>query len=212
LTLGPAAVTLYNLGGKLNQIVEIPMLSFAASGMPSLSGHYNHGDKEAMMHTMKKMVGMLSVVILIISIVTIIFADPIISIIGGSKYVDTAAPNLLRIFMAISALSPADRFFALTLDVIHKPKINFYKILVMLAVNLVADYVAVTIFKSVYAIVITNVFPILVAILISYVPLNKYHKFNFWNIYVIGFNELVLLIKSTYQTLTTKKEPVSNHI
>jgi O-antigen/teichoic acid export membrane protein len=212
LALGPVAVTLYNIGGKLNQIVEIPMLSFAASGMPSLSGYYNHGDKEAMMHTMKKMVGMLSVAILLLSIIVIIFAEPIIALIGGSQYVNTPAPNLLRIFIGISFLFPADRFFALTLDVIHKPKINFYKILVMLAVNLIADYIAVSIYKSVYAIVITNVFPVIVAIVIAYVPLNKYQKFSFWNIYILGFKELAMLIKHTYQTLSSKKQTVGNNI
>ncbi len=201
--LGPAGLALYNLGVKLNQIVEIPMLSFAASGFPLLSAFYNNNQPEEMIHTMKKLIGMLSIAIAAIAIVAVIFAEPIIGLVGGAKYIHTEAPNLFRIFISITIFYPADRFLALTLDVIHKPKINFYKILVMLVVNLVADYVAVSIFKTVYAIALTNVFPVLVAIVIAYVPLNKFHKFNFWNIYVVGYKETILFVKETYSSLIT---------
>jgi O-antigen/teichoic acid export membrane protein len=43
--IGPAALAMYNLGGKLIQLIEIPLSSFAASGMPILSSHYNRGGK-----------------------------------------------------------------------------------------------------------------------------------------------------------------------
>jgi O-antigen/teichoic acid export membrane protein len=202
--LGPGALAVYNLGGRLLQIIEIPLLSFAASGMPSLSEHYNNNEKEQMMHVMKKMVGMLSVAIIVIAILSIVFAEPIILLIGGAKYVHTEAPNLFRIFMCMAVMYPADRFFSLTLDVIHMPKINFYKILVMLFVNLVADYVGVLIFKSAYSIAIANIFPILVAIIISYVPLNRYSKFNFWNMYILGYKEVIIFIQQIYRTLLNK--------
>ena len=201
--LGPAGLALYNLGSKLNQIVEIPMLSFAASTFPILSGFYNNKQPDELMYTMKKLIGMLSFVIAIAAVIAVIFAEPIIGIVGGAKYIHTQAPNLFRIFISITIFYPADRFFALTLDVIHMPKVNFYKILVMVVVNLVADYVAVTIFKSVYAIALTNIFPVLVAIVISYFPLNKYFKFSFWNIYVVGYKETVLLVKQAYNSLIT---------
>lgn len=202
--LGPAGLALYNLGSKLNQIVEIPMVSFAASTFPILSGYYNTRQPEELMYTMKKLIGMLSLAVAVAAIIAVIFAEPIIGLVGGAKYIHTEASNLFRIFISITIFYPADRFFALTLDAIHKPKINFYKILVMLAVNLVADYVAVSIFRSVYAIALTTIFPVLVAIIISYYPLNKYHRFNFLNIYVVGYKEIILFIKETYQSLLNK--------
>jgi O-antigen/teichoic acid export membrane protein len=203
--LGPSAIALYNLGSRLVQIVEIPMLSFAASGMPSLSAHYNNDQKDQMIYTMKKMIGILSVFIISAAAFSVIFAEPIIGIIGGQKYIHSVAPNIFRIFMFIAVFAPIDRFFALTLDVIHKPQINFYKILVMLVINLIADYVAVTYFKSVIAVAITNILPILAAIIISYVPLNRYIKFDFWNIYVIGYKEIISYIKGYLFRSTAKK-------
>ncbi len=193
--LGPAALAVYNLGGKLMQLIEIPLLSFAASGMPNLSAYYNNNQKEAMIYVMKKMVGMLSIVIIAIATVSIIFAEPIVILIGGGKYAGTEAANLFRIFMTMAILFPADRFFALTLDVIHLPKINFYKLLIMLVVNFTGDFVGLSISKSVYAVAIADILPIIISILIAYFPLNRYCKFNFWNIYVVGYYEVVILLK-----------------
>lgn len=208
--LGPAALAVFNLGGKLLQIVETPLGSFAASGMPGLAGYYNNNQKEEMIYMMKKMIGMLTIAIVVIAVVSIIFAEPIIRLIGGEKYIHTEAPQLFRIFISTAILYPVDRFFALTLDVIHKPKINFYKILIMLAVNLIADYVGLKIYHSVYVIAIANLVPIIVAIAISYVPLNSYFKFGFWNIYKIGYKEVILFLKQLYYTLFTKKTTVVN--
>jgi O-antigen/teichoic acid export membrane protein len=199
--LGPAALAIYNLSGKLIQLVEMPLLSFASSGMPSLSGYFNNNEKDNMMYVMKKMIGIVSILIFVIALLSIVFAEPIILLIGGEKYLNTEAVNLLRIFMVMTVLYPADRYFGLTLDVIHMPKINFYKILCMLAVNLVADYIGIMLFKSVYAIGIANIFPIVLSILIAYVPLNKYKTFNFWDMYIIGYVEFRGILKKGYSSL-----------
>jgi O-antigen/teichoic acid export membrane protein len=192
--LGPAALAVYNLGGRLLQIIEIPIASFVASGLPGFSGYYNNKQYGDMVYMMKKMIGMLSIAIFVITLTCVIFAEPIIGLIGGAKYYHTEAPNLFRIFMTIAILYPADRFFAVVLDVIHKPKINFYKILVMLTVNLLGDYIGLTLYKSIYIVVVVNVFPVLAAIIISYFPLNKFYKFNFWDIYVVGYKEIMLVL------------------
>jgi O-antigen/teichoic acid export membrane protein len=202
--IGPAALAIFNLGGKLLQIIEIPMVSFAASGMPILSSHYNRRDKAGMIYTLKKLIGMMTVSIVPLVIIVLIFAEPIIQLVGGKAYGNNEAPNLFRLFMVISLLYPADRFFALGLDVIHQPKINFYKILVMLVVNVVAVLIGITIYHSVYSIAIATIFPTLVAIFMTYAPLNKYYKFSFWSIYVLGYRESILFVKQMKQSLFTK--------
>ena len=201
--LGPAALAIYNLAGKLLQIVEIPLLSFAASSMPELSSHYNNNRRLDMVSLMMKLVGMLSILIFIIALVSNIFAEPMIKLLGGEKYLGTEAPNLFRILMTVAILYPAERFFALTLDVIHKPKVNFYKILVMLTVNLAGDYIGVAVFKSIYFIALVNFLPMIVSITIAYYSLNRYIKFGFWNAYVIGYNEIMQFIR----VRVFKKEP-----
>jgi len=202
--LGPAALAVYNLGGRLLQIIEIPIASFVASSLPGFSGYYNNKLYDDMAYMMKKMIGMLSIAIFAVTLLCIIFAEPIIGLIGGAKYYHTEAPNLFRIFMTIAILYPADRFFAVVLDVIHKPKINFYKILVMLTINLLCDYIGLTLYKSIYIVVIVNLFPVLAAIIISYYPLNKFYKFNFWDIYVVGYKEIMLVLARVRTMLSAK--------
>ncbi|WP_443939077.1 oligosaccharide flippase family protein [Pedobacter sp. MW01-1-1] len=197
--LGDAAVAIYNLASRLLQLVEMPLLSFAASGMPSLSTYYNNNQKPEMMLVMKKMVGALSILFCGLAMFCILFAEPIIMILGGENAVHSAAPNLLRILMSIAILYPADRFFALTVDVINLPKINFYKILIMLALNLIGDFMGIIIFKSIYGIAVANILPLIAAIAITYVPLNRYSKFSFMDVYRVGYRELVALIKKFYK-------------
>lgn len=208
--LGAPAVALYNLGSRWMPIVDIPLQSFASSSLPVLSEYYNNNQKAELIHVLKKMTGMLSIGIFIIAVLAIIFANPLILLIGGKQYIGSQAPNLFRIFISVAVLFPADRFSALTLDAIKKPKINFYKILIMLLVNLVADFIGVSLFKSVYAVVMTNIFPVLTGIIISYIALQQYYKFNFWNIYVVGYDETKVFTRNLFKTLFGKETQVKS--
>lgn len=193
--LGPAALAIYNLGQSLMQLVEVPLVSFAATGMPILSAHYNQGNREGVIHTMKKYIGMLTIILIPACIIACLLADFAIGLIGGGKYVHTEAANVFRLFMTFALLYPADRFSALTLDVIHRPQVNFYKVLVMLAANIIFDYLGILVFGNIYGVAITTAIPVLIAVVISYVELRKYQKYSFWNIYSVGFYETKQLFK-----------------
>lgn len=193
--LGPSALAIYNLGARLMEVIEIPLRSFAASGMPMLAAAYNTGDKEGVIKVMKKFTGLLTMCLLPIVILTIIFADIPMTLIGGQKYVGTEAANVLRLFMTFALLFPADRFMALTLDVIHRPKVNFIKVVCMLAINLIGDFVGVYLTGNIYGIAVASFFPSLVAVVVGYFALQSYYKFNFWQIYIEGYHELIGLSK-----------------
>lgn len=196
--LGPAALAIYDTGGKLIQVVEIPLRSFIATAMPTLSSYYNKGLKQEVLVVMKKYIGMITIMLVPFVFLTFIFADYIILILGGEKYVASAAPDILRIFMIISLLNPTDRFLALTLDVIHLPKINFYKVIIMLTVTIITDFIGIYITGNVYGVVVASIFPVLTGILISFYALNKrYESFNFIDIYVLGFQELKILLTNS---------------
>ena len=208
--IGPAALAIYNLGVKLLQIVQIPLLSLVTSGMPLLSIHYNNGEKERFIYALKKFIGMLTLALIPIVLIAVIFANPIIHLLGGSNYIGSEAANLFRIFIIIALLFPADSFFAIGVDVIHQPKINFYKILIMLLANIITVSIAVSIYKSVYSIAFASLVPIIIAIYITYKPLNKYYKFTFLNIYEVGFKELILLYRTQKNKIFNKKQDNEN--
>lgn len=194
--LGPAVLAIYNAGTKLTQIIEIPMRSFVYTAMPTLAEKYNHGKKSELVLIMKRYVGIFTIAIFPVVILIFVFADYAILLLGGGKYVQTEAPNILRICMIITLLYPAERFFALTLDIIHRPKVNFIKVVIVLCVVIITDLLAIYYTKSVYGIAAATFFSMLTSLLIAYFCLNIYYeKFSLWGIYRYGFKEIVKLIK-----------------
>jgi O-antigen/teichoic acid export membrane protein len=190
--LGAEAVATYNIGLKLMEVIEIPLRSFVATALPSLSNAYNRGLKTEMIYILKKYAGLLTIALIPVCIGSVIFADFAVYLINGSM--DMQAANVLRFFMTFSLLFPADRFLAVGLDVIHKPNINFLKILVMLAVNIITDFAGIAIFGNIYGVAIATVFPLMVGIWIGYLALRKYKDFKLLQIPVVGYAELKILL------------------
>ncbi len=199
--LNKQAVAIYNLGQTLMQLVEIPLRSFAATCMPELSEAYNQNDRAAVIKVMKRYTGTISVVLVPLVIAGCLLADLPIYLIGGGKYVGTEAANVFRWFLSFALLYPADRFFALTLDVIHRPKVNFYKVLVMLAANLFFDWLGVHWLGSIYGIAIATLFPVLIGTLIGYYALRKYQWFGLWDVYVAGYQQVKAWLMPKFRTV-----------
>ncbi len=187
--LGPAALAVYNLGQRLMEIIEIPLRSFAATAMPELSAAYNQGDRKQVIYTMKKYTGMITIVLVPAVIIAVLGADLAIGIIGGSAYTDSAAANVLRIFMVFALLYPLDRFLALTLDVIHKPRVNFIKVVIMLVANVAAGFAGILLLGNVYGVALGNLVPIVIAIVIGYKTLSRFYPFTLRSVYITGYAE-----------------------
>lgn len=205
LFLGPAYLAIYNAGTKLMQIVEIPLRSFVFTAMPALSAYFNSDLKTELLQVMKKNIGLITFIFMPLLFLGFVFADYAILILGGTKYVNTEAPNILRIFMLISVLYPAERFFALTLDIIHLPKINFFKVMLMVVVTVATDLLAIKLTGSIYGVAAASILSTLTGLLIGYYALNKYYqKFPFYSIFSNGYKELIYLIKSNFSNFKKK--------
>jgi O-antigen/teichoic acid export membrane protein len=189
--LGPAALSIYNLGQKLMEIVEFPLRSFTVTAMPEMSAAFNQNHRAGMMNIMMKYIGILTLLLLPAVLFSFAFADQVIVLIGGKSYAGTEAANVFRIFMTFALLVPIDRFLAVGLDVIHLPQINFYKVLVMLIVNLVADYLGVMAFGNAYGIAAASLFPTLIAVGVGYYYMKKhYMPYEFSKAYKVGWAEI----------------------
>jgi O-antigen/teichoic acid export membrane protein len=89
--LGPAALAVYNIGLRLMEIVEIPLRSFAATAMPSLSAAFNKPDKEEVVYILKKYTGVLTM-LLIPAAILLLYSQML--------------PFLLLAVISMSALKP----------------------------------------------------------------------------------------------------------
>ena len=200
-TLGAEAVAKYNIGLKLMEVIEIPLRSFVATAFPSLSSAYNRGLKGELIYVMKKYAGLLTIALIPVCVASVIFAGIPVYLINGAWDVEPA--NVLRLFMTFSLLFPTDRFISVGLDAIHKPNINFYKIVVMLIVNIVTDFAGIAIFGNIYGVALATVFPLVVGIWIGYWSLKKYQNFSIWQIPVIGYKEFKILLHEKFNFKTT---------
>lgn len=202
--LGPAALAVFNLGQRLMEIIEIPLRSFAATGMPELSAAYNEGNREKVIMTMKRYTGLITVALLPACLGAVAFADIAIAIIGGSKYVHSEAANIMRLFMIFALIYPLDRFFALTLDVIHQPKINFIKVLLMLAGSVSATFAGIYLTGSIYGVAIAGIVPTMIGVSIGYWGLNRFQPFNIFSVFTTGYAEAVSIVKTYWLKFAVK--------
>jgi len=203
---GTALVAVYNLGLKLMEIIEIPLRSFVATAMPALSAFYTQNRKEELIYTMKKYAGMLTLALIPICLGGVLLADVAVYIVGHKNMVGTEAANILRLFLTFALLFPADRFLAVGLDAIHKPNINFYKIVIMLIVNVAGDFAGIAIFGNIYGLAITTIFPTIIGVVVGYWYLRKYQPFRLRDIYVVGFREARLLVQNTLKTANVRRQ------
>jgi O-antigen/teichoic acid export membrane protein len=197
-------VTMYNLALRLLEMIEIPLRSFVATAMPTLSADYNRGDRKGLIYTMQKYAGAVTYLLVPICVLGILLADVAVFIMKGKKVIGPEAANVLRIFLTFALLFPADRFIALSLDAIHKPNINLVKILIMLAVNVAGDFIGIAIFRNIYGpeastniygVALATIFPTLVGVFVGYWALKKYEPFSLRQIYVVGFAEAKQMIR-----------------
>lgn len=194
IMLGPAALAIYNVSQRLLDIIEVPLRSFIATAMPDMSAAHNLNDKKKVTWIMQKYAGLLTMFLIPISIGSLIFADVIVLIIGGENYAGTEAANIFRIFMLFGIFFPIDRFLGITLDMINQPKLNLIKVIIMLMVNVVGDYIGIIIFNNLYAVAVVSIFTFLAGVLFGYKALGRYLQFTLKDIIVIGFKEFRFLI------------------
>ncbi|MBN8836454.1 MAG: oligosaccharide flippase family protein [Sphingobacteriia bacterium] len=192
---GPAALAMYNIPMRLMEIIEIPLRSFLATGMPSLSQAFNKNNKQEVAFILQKYAGMLTLVLIPVSILAIALADVAIMLIGGGKYTGTYAVSVYRIFMSFACFYPIDRFIGVTLDIIHQPRINFYKVLVMLATNIIFDFSGLYLFGNVNGVALATLFTFISGVLFGYYWLKKYLDFSIRGIFKTGYIELLWVAK-----------------
>lgn len=185
--LGPAAVAIYNLPGRLMEIIEIPLRSTLATAMSSLANAFNKGNKREVAYILQKYSGTLTLAFVPLAIGAILFADIATGLLGGGKYVDSEAANLLRIMMVLAIFYPIDRFIAVSLDIIHQPKANFVKVLLMLLVNVLGDFIGIYLTGNLYGAAFATSLPLIVGIFYGYYCFNKHIPFKLSMIFTSGY-------------------------
>jgi O-antigen/teichoic acid export membrane protein len=192
----PSFVAIYYLPQRLMEVIEIPLRSFIATALPAMSAALQRDEKRQMTYIMKKYAGILTILLIPMSIVTFICADFIIEIIGGHKFVPTEAARVFRIFLCFAVLLPVDRFFGITLDILNKPHLNLIKVVIMLVVNVAGDFAGIYFTHSLYGVALASIVSFIAGVVYGYWVLKKNLQFTMRDILQLGYSETKLLIIS----------------
>jgi O-antigen/teichoic acid export membrane protein len=185
---GSAAVALYAVPLKLTELMEIPLRSFLATAFPKMSKASINNEPEKVKEVFYTYSGAITILFIPMIIVCILFAKFFILILGGEQYTSTVLPIILfQIFAVYSFFLPIDRFTGVALDSINKPKKNFYKVIVMVLLNIIGDLIALYVFESLIAVAIVTIIFTVIGQIIGFSYLAKEIPVNFKEIFKYGF-------------------------
>jgi O-antigen/teichoic acid export membrane protein len=180
--LGAPAVAVYAIPLKFIEFIEIPLRSFTATAFPKLSAAYQVNNAE--FGKVMKMYVSYSILMLIPVVIIIpFFSELILKFFGGKGYSDSLElqKQILYIISFYILALPLDRYSGIALFAFNKPNINFYKILIMLFINVVFDIIAVFVFNSLLMVAIGSVLFTFIGIGIGWYFVNKNGGFTIWD-------------------------------
>lgn len=187
--LGPAPLAVYNLAQRFLELIELPLRSVLAPAIPTLSAAHNQNNPAELVRIFQRHAGVLTWVLAPGLLLVIVAADLPIYLIGGPQYTGTAAANLLRIFLTLAILFPIDRFTGVTLDVINKPHLNLIKVFLMLAVNVLGDFLALHYLGNIYGVALASFPTFLTGFFFGYYLLKKTLPISLIGTFRDGFYE-----------------------
>ncbi len=177
--MGSAAVAIYAIPLKLTEMLQIPLRSFAATAYPRMSKASILNETGKIKYYFYSYSGAMTLLFLPIIILGYVFAGFFILVLGGEQYLQ---PDLMpgestvlifRIFVIYGLMLPLDRMTGVALDAINRPQKNFYKILIMVAANIIGDLIAVFVFKSLAMVAVATLVFTFIGMVVGYIYVDR---------------------------------------
>jgi len=204
--MGTAAVALYSIPMKLTELQQIPLRSFVATAFPKMSKASIQGKIDEVRSVFYAYSGAMTYLFIFISLITFVFADFFVLILGGSQYMGTDpvtgvnTASIVRIFSLYGLLLPLDRMTGVGLDSINRPDWNFLKVLIMVIANVAGDLIAVFIFKSLPMVAVASILFTAIGVWVGYRYLKKKLQLEQKLVFTAGikfYKEMFLKLKNS---------------
>ena len=200
--LGPISVAIYSIPLRLIEIIEMPLKSCVQVAFPAFSKYDNQNKSTYLKEVVERYIGSLSILYIPFMFGLFFFSEHIVHLVGGDKY--TNSVGIFRIFLVYGLFLPFDRLTGISLDAIGKPRINFYKVLVMALVNIVGDLAALYYFKSLELAAWVTVATVLTGMLVGFLMVKKHVGIDLKGILINGQNGLKMFV----QNMVSKKNRI----
>lgn len=198
--MGSAAVALYSIPLKLTELQQIPLRSFVATAFPKMSKASLHNQIDEVKRVFYMYSGALTYLFIAISLVTFVFAEFFVIVISGHQYLKTDSltgfdvVDIVRVFSIYGLLLPIDRMTGVGLDSINKPKINAIKVFIMLLANVIGDFIAIFIFKSLLIVAVASIVFTIIGIWMGMYFLDKELSLTYKQIFSSGITFYKMMI------------------
>ncbi|MEM9991020.1 MAG: flippase [Bacteroidota bacterium] len=141
--LGAVPVAIYEAAMKITNYTEAPTFAAASILFPQSARRMKEG-KEMVRELYEKAVGGILTFIFPVVVLIMLFAELFVLILAGSEYPE--APNLLRLTILYGFFIPFAVQFGTVLDSIGKPKINFWFTMGGALINIISNYIFISLF------------------------------------------------------------------
>jgi len=188
--LGPAAVAAYNVPERLLGLLEIPVRSFIQTAYPRLVRIRQEMESE-FAASVQKETGLLFVLLIPFVVLVWLFAPTLVVMLGGEQYRESAP--VLQFFAVYMALIPFDRLSGIALDAYGRPQWNLVKVIGMLVVNLVGDWVVLRLGGGIREVAAVSVLTFGSGIAFGYFFLKDKLQFSLFGIVADGWKEALRL-------------------
>ena len=196
--MGTEAVAIYAIPLKLMDLIEIPLRGFVMTSFPKLSVFAIRRDLKGFELHFYQWTGLLTLLVIPVGLVILVFPQWFIQILGGSAYLDSQI--LLQIFVIAMVLMPIDKYMGMSFDSINAPKRNAIKVWVMVIINVVGDYLAITYLDSLTAVAAVTVLTISSGVIAGFM-MHPILRFD-------GFKMISIGIKFGWQQIRQLKTPI----
>ncbi len=184
IMLGKPAVAAYAVPFRFIELLEMPLRSVVSTYMPRMAAAIA-GNSENPRKLYVSYTGVLTIVFVPIVIGVVLLAKWVVVLLSGWEYVNSTI--LLQILIIYCIFVPLDRFSGVTLDLLGKPKINFQKVLIMLAVNVVGDLIALHYFADLRMVALASWLTFFSGLIFGNLFLSRFYEFSYLDCFREGW-------------------------
>jgi O-antigen/teichoic acid export membrane protein len=181
-------VALYSVPLKIIEYMQLILTSFSEVAYPAMSKYSNKNELTKTKEIFYKYSGTLTILSAPVIITMLFFAKFVILIMSGQQYASSGETiSILQVFLISALFLPLDRFSGTLLDSMGLPKYNFIKVMSMVCVNVVGDFIAIVVFQSLELVAVITIVTTIVGLIISYKYIFIQMQINFIRIFPYGF-------------------------
>jgi O-antigen/teichoic acid export membrane protein len=178
--LGKVFVSYYSVVARITSLLDFPFMAVADVLFPKNAHAMANEGLPKVKYYFERMVGIITALIVPVSLFIFIIPGPLIRIIAGPDYLP--AVPILQVTMFFAFLRPFISHFGFTMDSIGKPQLNFLINTVILTISLLSTYFCIRWFGGRMGAVYATSFTLFTATVMTFFILKSHLNIEISNI------------------------------